>query len=169
MRMGVPLDEASEVGRLIRPAEVNRVHDWVTKAVDGGVRCLTGGHAVFGTCYAPTVLLDPPNEAHASQQEIFGLVVCVYSYTDTETAIRRANDLRSAFQAAVFTQNFDFALGAATRLSASAVMINDHTAFRVDWMPFAGLIGSGPGVGGIPHTFPDMRIDKLIVMHSPQL
>ena len=43
-------------------------------------------------------------------------------------------------------------------LDASAVMLNDHTAFRVDWMPFAGL-----GVGGIPYTFRDMQVEKLFV------
>ncbi len=47
------------------------------------------------------------------------------------------------------------------RLDASAVMLNDHTAFRVEWMPFAGLRQSGLGVGGIPCTFRDMQIEKL--------
>jgi hypothetical protein len=41
-----------------------------------------------------------------------------------------------------------------TRLDASAVMLNDHTAFRVDWMPFAGLRESGLGVGGLFTRFP---------------
>ena len=49
------------------------------------------------------------------------------------------------------------------RLDASAVMVNDHTAFRVDWMPFAGLRESGLGVGGIPYTFHDMPIEKMFV------
>jgi acyl-CoA reductase-like NAD-dependent aldehyde dehydrogenase len=48
-------------------------------------------------------------------------------------------------------------------------MINDHTAFRVDWMPFAGLRESGHGVGGIPHTFRDMQIEKLVVIRSPEI
>ena len=45
------------------------------------------------------------------------------------------------------------------RLDASAVMLNDHTAFRVDWMPFAGLRQSGLGVGGMPYTFREMRTE----------
>lgn len=57
-------------------------------------------------------------------------------------------------------------LAHANRLAASAVMINDHTAFRVDWMPFAGLRESGLGVAGIPYTFHDMRVEKLVVVHS---
>ena len=48
-------------------------------------------------------------------------------------------------------------------------MINDHTAFRVDWMPFAGLRQSGFGVGGIPYTMADMQVQKLLVIHSKEL
>jgi acyl-CoA reductase-like NAD-dependent aldehyde dehydrogenase len=48
-------------------------------------------------------------------------------------------------------------------------MVNDHTAFRVDWMPFAGLKHSGHGVGGIPHTIKDMQIEKMMVIRSPSL
>ncbi len=48
-------------------------------------------------------------------------------------------------------------------------MVNDHSAFRVDWMPFAGLRQSGLGVGGIEHTFHDMQIEKMLVVRSPSL
>ena len=69
----------------------------------------------------------------------------------------------------MFTRDLDTALRASRRLNASAVMINDHTAFRVDWMPFAGLRESGLGVGGIPYTMEDMQIKKLIVIRSKEL
>jgi acyl-CoA reductase-like NAD-dependent aldehyde dehydrogenase len=42
-------------------------------------------------------------------------------------------------------------------------MINDHTAFRTDWMPFAGRHESGYGVGGIPFTAKEMTAEKMIV------
>lgn len=93
-------------------------------------------------------------------------MICVYPYRDLDWAIQQANAMPFAFQSAVFTRDIDFALNTANRLAASAVMINDHTAFRVDWMPFAGLRESGLGVGGIPYTFHDMRVEKLVVMHS---
>jgi acyl-CoA reductase-like NAD-dependent aldehyde dehydrogenase len=48
-------------------------------------------------------------------------------------------------------------------------MVNDHTAFRVDGMPFAGLRQSGLGVGGIFYTIRDMQIEKMLVLNSPQL
>ena len=49
----------------------------------------------------------------------------------------------------------------------TAIMINDHSAFRDDVMPFAGLRESGLGIGGIPYTMEDMQIDKMTVIRSP--
>ena len=101
--------------------------------------------------------------------EVFGPVVCVSTFDELDEAIVRANSLPYAFQAAVFTRDLDAALRASRRLNASAVMVNDHTAFRVDWMPFAGLRESGLGVGGIPYTMEEMQVRKMIVIRSKEL
>ena len=101
-----------------------------------------------------------------STKEIFGPVVCVYGYLEVDEALSIANSLPVAFQAAVFTESIDVGLSMARKLDASAVMINDHTAFRDDVMPFAGLRQSGLGIGGIPHTIEDMQIDKMTVIKS---
>ncbi len=169
MKVGDPTLPETEVGPLIHPAEVQRVDQWVHEAVEEGAECLSGAQHIFSTCYACTVLFNPPDHATVSTEEVFGPVVCVYSYKDLDEAIRRANALPFAFQAAVFTKDIDTALRAAWRLDASAVMVNDHTAFRVDWMPFAGLKHSGLGVGGIPYTLRDMQIEKMIVVKSKEL
>lgn len=167
--VGDPRLPETEVGPLIAAGEVERVHGWVREAIDGGAACLTGGEPLAQQCYRPTVLLDPPDGATISRQEVFGPVVCVYAYNELEDALARANALPVAFQAAVFTRDIDFAMAAFRGLDASAVMINDHTAFRVDWMPFAGLRESGHGVGGIGFTFEDMQIRKLAVLRSSAL
>jgi len=169
LRVGDPTLGDTEVGPLIREGEVRRVGEWVTEAVEGGAELLCGGRAVSSSCYAPTVLLDPPGESRVSTMEIFGPVVCVYTFDDLDEAIARANGLPFAFQAAVFTRDLGTALRAADRMDAAAVMINEHTAFRVDWMPFAGLRESGLGVGGIPHTMKDMQVEKMIVIRSSEL
>jgi len=167
--VGDPLREETQVGPLIRQAEVERVHAWVTSAVEGGATLACGGRPMENHCYAPTVLLDPAEDAEVSKCEIFGPVVCVYSYSDVDRAIDIANSLDVAFQSAVFTRDLDFAMRCFRGLDASAVMVNDHTAFRVDWMPFAGLRRSGHGVGGIQHTFEEMQIEKMLVVHSTEL
>lgn len=169
INVGDPVLESTDIGPLIRPAEVTRVHEWVQEAVAGGARLLCGGEALSETCYAPTVLLNPPNDVRVSKAEIFGPVVCVYAYDDLQQAIDQANDVPFSFQASVFTKHIDEAFDAYSKLNASAVMVNDHTAFRVDWMPFAGLKQSGLGVGGIPHTMHDMQVDKMMVIRSPSI
>jgi acyl-CoA reductase-like NAD-dependent aldehyde dehydrogenase len=163
LRVGDPTLPETEVGPLIRHKEVLRVNQWVREALEGGAQLLCGGRALSDSCYEPTVLLDPPADCSLSQREVFGPVVCVYTYDTLDEAIGRANALPVAFQAAIFTRDYGTAMRAYTRLDASAVMLNDHTAFRVDWMPFAGLRESGLGVGGIPYTFRDMQIEKLFV------
>ncbi len=169
LKVGPPEDEQTEVGPLIRKAEVDRIAAWVDEAVAAGAELLCGGKKISDTCYAPTVLLNPPTDARVSTLEIFGPVVCVYGYDDIEQAIEQANALPVAFQAAVFTDDVDIANRMFKRLDATAVMINDHTAFRDDVMPFAGLRESGLGVGGIPYTMEDMQIDKMMVTKSPLL
>lgn len=169
LKIGDPTDATTDIGPLIRPAEVQRVHEWVVEAVAAGAELLCGGEPLSATCYPATVLYAPPRDARVSTAEIFGPVVCIYEYDDIDAAIEQANELPVAFQAAIFTQQIDTALYAFRRLDASAVMVNDHTAFRVDGMPFAGLRESGLGVGGIGHTIRDMTIEKMMVVQSPSL
>lgn len=166
LKVGNQLDADTEVGPLIDPGEVDRVEEWVNNAEKMGGKVVCGGKRISATCYQPTVILDAPDNAEVSQSEIFGPVVCVYSYTDKEEALKRANALPYHFQAAVFTQDLDDALDMANRLNATAVMVNDHTAFRVDWMPFGGRDASGIGMGGIPYSMHEMTRDKMIVIKS---
>lgn len=167
--VGDPLDPNTEVGPLILPAEVDRVDEWVKEAKDNGAHVLCGGERISDTCYKPTVLLDPPDNAKVSTQEIFGPVVCIYSYQDRDIAIKRANSLPYAFQASVFTSDLNTTLDVVNKLNATAVMVNDHTAFRVDWMPFAGRDVSGIGIGGIQYSMHEMTREKMMVIRSGAL
>lgn len=164
LTVGDARDPDVDCGPLIRRGEVDRVEDWVNEAVDGGAQVVTGGKRLGDTTYAPTVLLNPPPDARVSHQEIFGPVVCVYEYQTLDEAYAAANDLPFAFQAAVFTKSLDTAMQAVKYLDATAVMVNDHTAFRVDWMPFAGRHQSGYNTGGIGYTMHDMTQDKMAVI-----
>ena len=167
--VGAPEDAATEVGPLIRTGEVDRVAEWVDEAVAAGAELLCGGKKISDTCYAPTVLLNPPEDVRVSTMEIFGPIICVYAYDDIDTAVQQANALPVAFQAAVYSDNIESAMRLYKELDASAVMINDNSAFRDDVMPFAGLRQSGLGVGGIPYTIEDMQIDKMMVIKSDSL
>ena len=169
MKVGDPTLADTEVGPLIRKGEVDRVDEWVQAAIADGAKCLTGGERLSDSCYKPTVLLDPPADANVSTMEIFGPVICVYSYDDVDAAIAQANSLPVSFQAAVMTKDIDTAMRVYNRIDATAVMVNEHTAFRVDWMPFAGARQSGHGVGGIPFTMHEMQVEKMMVLRSDEL
>jgi len=164
LRVGDPTLSETEVGPLINSGQVDRVVSWVEEATVGGAQVATGGKRISSTTMQPTVLLDPAPNAKVSREEIFGPVVCIYRYAHLKDAITRANSLPVAFQASVFAKDIDVALHAAERLDASAVMINDSTTFRTDWMPFAGRRESGYGVGGIPYTMRDMTQEKMVVL-----
>ncbi len=164
--VGDQLDPATEVGPLISEKEADRVEEWVDEAKAKGGEVLCGGIRISASCYSPTVVLNPPKDAKLSQLEVFGPVVCVYSYTDKEDAINQANALPYGFQASVFTNELDDALDTSNKLNATAVMINDHTAFRVDWMPFGGRDASGIGMGGIQYSMHEMTREKMMVIKS---
>ncbi len=163
LRVGDPEHKETEVGPLIHPREADRITSWINEAVTQGAQ-LFGGGRLSETTLIPAVLLNPPADAKVSQLEIFGPVTCVYTYDDLEEAIKIANSIPFAFQASIFSESLTPALRAAECLNASAILINDHTAFRTDWMPFAGLKQSGYSTGGIPWTMRDMSQEKMIVL-----
>jgi acyl-CoA reductase-like NAD-dependent aldehyde dehydrogenase len=163
LTVGDPLHPETEVGPLILPKEVARVASWVDEATRSGARVAVGGRRLGETTYEPTVLLDPVPDAKVSCGEVFGPVTCVWRYSDLDQAIARANAGPFAFQASVFTSTLDVALRFAERIDAASVMVNDHTAFRTDWMPFAGRKHSGYGIGGIGWTMHELTQHKMVV------
>lgn len=166
MKVGSQLLDDTEVGPIISKQELMRIDQWVREAIQEGATLLTGGETYSESCYKPTILLNPSPKSKISTYEIFGPVVAIYTYQNLNEAIQKANDTVYHFQASVFTKNKERALEISNQLNASAVMINDHTAFRVDWMPFAGRDQSGLGVGGIKYAIDDMLQDKLIVVKN---
>ncbi|HJN05048.1 MAG TPA: aldehyde dehydrogenase family protein, partial [Bacteroidales bacterium] len=85
--VGDPLNPKTEVGPLILPHEVDRVEEWVEEAVASGGKLLCGGKRISDSCFEPTVILDPSQNAKVSTLEIFGPVVCIYTYKNREEAI----------------------------------------------------------------------------------
>lgn len=166
LKLGDPMNKETDLGALIRPQEVERVAEWVGQS---GGEILTGGKKLSETCYEQTVVLNPSEDSKLSQKEIFGPVTAVFTYESLEEAIQKANAPDFAFQSSIYTQEIDKAMKAANELEARTVMINEHPAFRVDWMPFGGYRSSGLGVGGIGYSMKDMSIEKMIVINSPEL
>jgi acyl-CoA reductase-like NAD-dependent aldehyde dehydrogenase len=162
--VGDAKNEDTEVGPIITTAGCERIHSWVEEAIEEGAKLLCGGEKIGSNYYRPTILLNPSSKSKISELEVFGPVLCIYEYDDTSDAILMANNLPFEFQAAVFCNDIERAKSVASELKATAVMINTHTAFRVDWMPFGGAGDSGLGTGGIGYSIDDMTKRKLFVI-----
>lgn len=169
LKVGDPLDPETEVGPIINAKEIDRIIDWINQAKDDGAEILCGGNRLPNNCIEPTVVLNPNSKSPLMYQEAFGPVAVIIPFTNLDDAIKEANALPFVFQGCVFTENLDNALKVANKMKARSVMINEHAAFRVDWMPFGGDEESGHGTGGIPYSMKEMTREKMVVFKSTSL
>lgn len=161
---GDPMLEATRIGPLIREAEVERIHRWVTDAVAAGAHLIAGGYAHNNRCYAATVLLDPPIDALVSTQPCFGPVLCVYSCTDLAAACERANALPYALVAAVFTRSRENLEVLFKALDGSAISLNQNPAEFTGRISLQGLRRSGLGGQGVLASIDAMQISKTLLL-----
>jgi len=167
--VGDPLSPDTDVGPLISQTEVKRVQVLVQEAVQSGAQLLCGGETVGETCYLPTVLANTSREMNIVREEVFGPVICLEPYSDIETIISELNESKYSFQTALYTKDVDLAHEAARRIETKALIVNDSTAFRVDWMPFGGARQSGLGTGGTKDSLLDLTEERLVVIRIANL
>jgi len=166
VKLGNPMDDKTVVGPLIRNTEVLRVNDWVQESKENGADLILGGKILSESTYDKTIIVNPKVNDKVSRFEVFGPVVTINEYDHFDQAINDANSVDVSFQASIFTDRINELLKFYQKINASSVFHNDHTAFRVDWMPFAGLKHSGHGVGGIKYSMEDMQIEKMLVLRK---
>lgn len=161
MTYGRKIDEETDMGPLIQESEAIRIENWVQDAVDQGAEVLCGGQRK-GAFYAPTVLSHVPYDAQIAQEEIFGPVVLLFSVSDLDEAIEKANQVDYGLQAGIFTKNVDDAFYAIKSLHVGGVIVNDSSDFRIDAMPFGGVKGSGIGREGVKYAMEKMSEKKVV-------
>src|SRR5205814_3595606 len=107
LKVGDPMDEATEIGPLATEQILNGVHEQVQKTIAMGAKCLTGGNRIAGAgfFYEPTVLVDVPKGSPAFREEVFGPVAAVLRVKDAEEAVDLANDNRYGLGASAWTND----------------------------------------------------------------
>jgi acyl-CoA reductase-like NAD-dependent aldehyde dehydrogenase len=165
LRVGNPLDPATDVGPMISEDEVARVHTWVEEAVAAGARILTGGRGLGGALYAPTVLTDAPSDSKVCAEEVFAPLVGLYRFARMEEALSAVNSSMYGLQAGVFTNSLDHSLRAFDELDVGGVIVNDVPTWRIDHMPYGGVKASGLGREGPHYTIEEMTELKLLVVN----
>ena len=164
---GDPMDENTDVGPLISHDDRDRVKSWVDEAASQGGEILTGGELVDqDRCLAPTVIKEPPREAHVWCDEIFGPVATVHSYETFEEALERANDARFGLQAGVFTRDVGRAIKAGETLEFGGVLINEVPTFRTDQMPYGGVKDSGNTREGPHYAVRELTEERLVTFQG---
>ena len=138
VKVGDPLDPATDLGPMVDRAAVERTHEWVTEALERGARALAGGEP-DGQFYPPTVLVDVPADARVCGEEVFAPVVNLFGVPDFAAAVREINDSRFGLQCGVFTNDLERTLTAHDELDVGGVIVNDIPTWRIDPMPYGGV------------------------------
>ena len=148
LRVGDPMDDATEIGPLARRDLRDGLLDQVERSLALGARVLThrsqSDMPVNGWYVAPMLLTDASQESPLFREELFGPVAGVWSFTTDEEAVAMANDSRYGLAAAVFTQDSERASRIAAQLQCGTVAINDFVRSDVR-LPFGGVKESGYG------------------------
>jgi glyceraldehyde-3-phosphate dehydrogenase (NADP+) len=166
LRMGDPLDPATDVGPMVDVSEAQRTERWVQEAVDAGARVLLGGRT-DGAFFPPTIILDAPRSARVCAEEAFAPLVVAYPFSDLEDALRDVNDSRYGLQCGIFTNDLAHAWRAFESLEVGGVIVNDVPTYRVDHMPYGGVKDSGLGREGIRWAIEDMTELRILVLARP--
>ena len=146
LKMGDPLDEATEIAPLATENILDGVHDQVQKSIAAGAKLLTGGNRVHGPgfFYEPTVLVDLPRTAPAYSEEVFGPVASVFRVRNAGEAIEIANDSNFGLGASVWTSDSSEQELFASELESGMVFVNAMVASDPH-LPFGGVKRSGFG------------------------
>jgi acyl-CoA reductase-like NAD-dependent aldehyde dehydrogenase len=149
IRVGDPLDEATQMGPLISAGQRETVGSYVPDGAPVAVR----GSAPDGPgfWFAPTVLAPVDASDRAAREEIFGPVACVIPFRDEADAIALANDTIYGLSASIWTRDGARALRVARAVEAGVLSINSNTSVRVS-TPFGGFKQSGVGRELGPHA-----------------
>lgn len=164
LKVGDPLDEATDVGPVIDSAAAERVESWVKQAQKGGAQLLSGG-AREGNLLQPTVITNLQEDMLVSCQEVFGPVVGLYQYTDVMQAIRAVGASDFGLQAGIFTNDTDLVKTAFDEIEVGGLMVNDVSTFRIDHMPYGGVKQSGFGREGLRYAIEEMTEMKLLAFN----
>ena len=165
MKIGSGLEDNVELGPLINKKALEKVNSHTEDAVKKGAKVVCGGSIwdgnLDGYFYNPTILSHVTDDMQIINEETFGPVIPVQTFTDEDDALNKANDTDYGLAAYIFTENTNQAIRASEKLDYGIVGINDVFP-AVPEAPFGGIKQSGIGKEGGHHGMDEFLEKKFI-------
>lgn len=168
LRVGDPLDPATDVGSMVDDDAAQRVVRWTAEARSAGGTVTTGGER-NGATVAPTVIAHPPADAAVVTEEVFGALVSVLPYDDFAAAIATCNESRYGLQAGLFTRDIGRIMTAWRDLEVGGLVVGGSSNFRLDHVPFGGVKDSGFGRESPRYMIEDYTTVKTLMLRDISL
>ncbi|WP_028033306.1 betaine-aldehyde dehydrogenase [Chelativorans sp. J32] len=150
IRLGDPLDPDTRLGPLISASQRERVMSYIEIGREEGARLHYGGTAPrlqgfeSGFFVEPTIFTEVHDGMRIAREEIFGPVMCVFTFETEDEVIARANDTEFGLAAGVFTRDLSRAHRVVAELQAGTCWINNYNLTPIE-LPFGGMKNSGIG------------------------
>ena len=165
LKVGAGTEPDVQQGPLIDEAAVRKVEEHIADALARGARLVVGGarHALGGSFFQPTVMVDVAADALVAREETFGPLAPVFPFADDEQAVRMANDTEFGLACYFYTRDLGRAFRVSEQLEYGIVAVNEGLV-TTEVAPFGGVKESGMGREGARSGLQDYMIEKYICL-----